>query len=611
MKRKLSPIYYIIPVVYIGVILFFVLMQFQAREEFAEKVGNLSVSGVYAKTLGGAQRMRHLELRFHDLRMEFSPSSNAIVGFAAAREKKLSLKSLSQFPDGFELSLSDELSLRFTVEEVTGDRVVITPFVPPQLQGLRSLSLPFNSADGVIDSVKGIPLLVDKGPAGLIYVSLKGGSQIDVEKDRFILEAETGGRGYSLVLERVFDQTDPYLYWFSRDFTLVDEQRFAAKVGTYLDGAYRYWNGVFLSNPGSQVLIGELGISLISEAIKRGEYRRTLAVLSRNLRQLLAENADNPDLYNSAAYLGDLPSFLSARQDSAAREIQRITDLITAADFSVFETPRLLRFILNHAPFSLAEEVLRLADGVQLETTDLGTLIYLVNIYLEAFEYLDVAEATSARISEIIDSFILPAIVKAPQGLFLSVSSTDGLSEADLYESVLMGNALIRAGEALPRDSYAAVGRALIYSALDLADTEGFLPGRVLIQNGKVQPTGDPISPQSIYNLLPGLEYTPTEYPLYAYLYPGSWIWTVSRISEVKIDDAQYRFLLSFPVGDTHYLLIQGIRPLTSMIMHGVPWKSDPEYFRYTDGWAYDEGTQTLYVKLTHRLETEELVLNY
>jgi len=93
MKRKLSPIYYIIPVVYIGVILFFVFMQFQAREEFADKVGSLSVSGVYAKTLGGAQRMRHLEVRFYDLKMEYSSSSSAILGFDAAREKKLSLKS--------------------------------------------------------------------------------------------------------------------------------------------------------------------------------------------------------------------------------------------------------------------------------------------------------------------------------------------------------------------------------------------------------------------------------------------------------------------------------------------------------------------------------------
>ena len=72
MKRKLSPIYYIIPVVYIGVILFFVFMQFQAREEFNEQVGGLSVSGVYAKTLGGAKRMRQLEMRFHDLRHTYA-----------------------------------------------------------------------------------------------------------------------------------------------------------------------------------------------------------------------------------------------------------------------------------------------------------------------------------------------------------------------------------------------------------------------------------------------------------------------------------------------------------------------------------------------------------
>jgi hypothetical protein len=611
MTRKLSPIYYIIPVVYIGVILFFVFMQFLAREEFAEKVGSLSVSGVYAKTLGGAQRMRHLEVQFHDLRMEFSPSSNAIAGFGATREKKLSLESLSQFPDGFELALTDELSLRFTVEGVAGDRVVITPIIPPQLQGMRTLSLPFSSIDGAFAAVKGIPVLVQSGPGGTIYASLRSGSQIDMEKGRFILDTEAEGTGNSIILERVFEQADPYLYWFSRDFPLVDQERFAAKVESYLNGAYRYWSGVFVSNPGSRALIGELGISLISEAIKRGEYRRTLAVLSRNLRQLLAENADNPELYNSAAYLGNLSSFLAARQDSAAQEIQRITGLITAADLAVFETPRLLRFILNHAPFSLAEEVLRLADSVQLEKADVATLIHLVNTYLEAVEYLDVAEATSARISEIIDRFILPTIAKTPQGLFLSISSTGQVSEADIYESVLTGNTLIKAGSALSRGSYAAIGRTLIYSALDLADTEGFLPSRVRIQNGKVEPAGDTISPQSIYDFLPGSDYTPKEYPLYAYLYPGSWVWTVSRIMEVKIDDAQYRFVFSFPVGDTHYLLIQGIRPLSSMIMHGIPWKPDPEYFRYTDGWSYDEATQTLYVKLTHRLESEELVLNY
>ena len=612
MKRRLSPIYYVIPVVYIGVILFFLFMQFHGREAFSEKVGSLSVSGVSARTLGGGQRMRHLEVQFHDLRMEFSPSSSAIAGFAASRQRKLALESYARSPDGFELILSEEAALRLVVEGELGDRVVVTPIIPRQLQGMRTLSIPFSFAEGTSEAVKGIALLVHSGPAGTLYVSLGSGSQIDGQEQRLLLRMETGDN--SIVVERLLEDADPYLYWFSRDFRLVGQEEFAGRVRSYLDGAYRYWNGVFVSDPGSGELIGELGISLISEAIKRGEYRRTLAVLSRNLRQLLAENADNPALYNSAAYLGNLPSFLSARQRSAAQQTERITELIRGADFRVFRTPRLLRFILDHAPFSLVEEVLRLADSVQLETADTDTLIHLINVYLEEVEYLDVGEMTLSRISQIIDRFLMPEIVKTTVGLFLGTSESAAGAEAeefDLYDSILAGRALIEAGKALDRDSYGSVGRSLIYSALDLADAEGMLPRRISIREGNVLPKGETLYPQSIYQLLPAPRYTPEEYPLYSYLYPGSWVWTVSQLTDVEISDDEYRFSFSFPTGDTHYLLIQGIRPMTSVNMHGIPWKSDPEYFRYTDGWLYDEGTQTFYVKMTHRAETEELVLDY
>ena len=609
MKRKLSPIYYIIPVLYIGVILFFVLMQFQAREEFEENVGGLSVSGVYAKTLGGGQRMRHIEVRFHDLQMDLSQVSSAIAGFGSLREKKLPLESFSQFPDGFEIVFSDDTALRFVVEGAMGDRVVINPIIPRQLEGMRTLSLPFSFVEGAGVAVKGIPLLSHKGPAGIVYVSLGSGSQIDTEKGRFVLQMESDRLENSIVFERLLEEQEPYLYWLSRNFTLIEQKEFSEKIESYLSRSYQYWNGVFLSNPSSQELIGDLGISLISEAIKRGEYRRTLAVISRNLRQLLRDNADNPSIYNSAAYLGNLPAFLSARQQSATVEIERITDLIKRAEFSVFRMPHLLRFILNHAPFSLAEEVLRLADSVQLETVEGDTLLYLVNVYLEAVEYLDIGEATIGRVSDIIDRFVLPAIKKTSKGIFLTSSTQT--SEASLYESILIGDALMRAGDALAEDSYIAAGRTLIYSVLDLADTEGFVPSRVRIQGGEAEPTGDLLSPESIYRLVPSVHYTPEEYPLYSYLYPGSWIWTASQFTDVKMDDQQYRFFFSFPTGETHYLLIQGLRPMTSMIMHEIPWKSDPEYFRYTDGWAYDESTQTLLVKLTHRKISEELVLNY
>jgi hypothetical protein len=94
-------------------------------------------------------------------------------------------------------------------------------------------------------------------------------------------------------------------------------------------------------------------------------------------------------------------------------------------------------------------------------------------------------------------------------------------------------------------------------------------------------------------------------------LAPGSWVLTASHLDSVQIDSRRQRYLFSFPQGQTHYLLIQGVRPPESVVMHGIPWKTDPQYFQYSDGWSYDAATQSLFVKLTHRSEAEELILNY
>jgi len=79
----------------------------------------------------------------------------------------------------------------------------------------------------------------------------------------------------------------------------------------------------------------------------------------------------------------------------------------------------------------------------------------------------------------------------------------------------------------------------------------------------------------------------------------------------IKIGAGQYRFSLSFPVGGSHYFLLQGLPPMQSVMLHEILWKSDPEYSRYSDGWAYDPGTQTLFGKLSQRLPEEDLVLNF
>ena len=64
-------------------------------------------------------------------------------------------------------------------------------------------------------------------------------------------------------------------------------------------------------------------------------------------------------------------------------------------------------------------------------------------------------------------------------------------------------------------------------------------------------------------------------------------------------------FLLGFGIKKT---LITNIIVLS---IHGENTEEDPEYFRASFGWHYSETIQTLYVKLNHENEEEEIVVTY
>jgi hypothetical protein len=92
---------------------------------------------------------------------------------------------------------------------------------------------------------------------------------------------------------------------------------------------------------------------------------------------------------------------------------------------------------------------------------------------------------------------------------------------------------------------------------------------------------------------------------------PGSWVWTSARLVSAAGTSAESRLLLAYPVGVPHHLAIQGVAPFTQIRLHGIAWRTDPAYAQYSDGWAYDSGSRTLFLKLTGRTEQEEIDIRY
>ncbi|GHV35100.1 hypothetical protein AGMMS4952_27470 [Spirochaetia bacterium] len=94
----------------------------------------------------------------------------------------------------------------------------------------------------------------------------------------------------------------------------------------------------------------------------------------------------------------------------------------------------------------------------------------------------------------------------------------------------------------------------------------------------------------------------------------GIWAWTAGAGVTANFNQ-ENNFLdisVNFPSGETHYMLIRGIRPFTQIQLYNIPFRTDSQFERYdSSGWAYSSSEQTLMVKMKHRLTTEHILIYY
>ena len=88
---------------------------------------------------------------------------------------------------------------------------------------------------------------------------------------------------------------------------------------------------------------------------------------------------------------------------------------------------------------------------------------------------------------------------------------------------------------------------------------------------------------------------------------PGSWVWTSARVAAATGTTAGSSFTFAYPVGIPFNVIIRGVGPFTLLKLHGIPWHSDPSYFKYSDGWTYDPKARILYLKVTGRSDQETI----
>lgn len=89
--------------------------------------------------------------------------------------------------------------------------------------------------------------------------------------------------------------------------------------------------------------------------------------------------------------------------------------------------------------------------------------------------------------------------------------------------------------------------------------------------------------------------------------------WTCSP--DVKLTSTNSNTLelsMNFTVGESHYLIITGLKPFNTINMYGLNYRSDPQFEMYNSpGYIYDFNTNTLLLKMRHKAEVEKVIFTY
>jgi hypothetical protein len=185
---------------------------------------------------------------------------------------------------------------------------------------------------------------------------------------------------------------------------------------------------------------------------------------------------------------------------------------------------------------------------------------------------------------------------------------------ADVAFSFRLGKALQVWAASTGGADWAALGRSLLLSVLALGDNSGAVPETLEISETG---TGFPaegagtISSARLYRMLNPGEYYPRAVNLDSAA-NSLWVWTASSSVSFTRKENTISITVSFPVNETHYMIIRGIRPFAGIWLYNINWPTDPQFENYdSSGWMYYAQERILVLKIKHRVTEEQVRIVY
>jgi hypothetical protein len=595
---------------YLGLFVVIVVAQFSKGPGLSEKIGSLSVSATYPKSGRGRAGVapESVRLSYAGLSFEISAKTPAESLGADGGVAPLALAAVDKLPNGVRIDFSQGAQITAIASQKPPERFALTASAPAGVAGLRlrlvaSHDARFTEAAGR----RGLSF------AGSSYDLALGAAALDQGAGLLALRPGDSGLALSKLAEPVPVKPSPP--GAPEAFVAQapkDPEAFKAEIAAWRD---KLWTGLSSTRfdadrltwkgPDAVPAFSERALAAyLAEALARGSYADALA----RMRSARAKWPDKLS-YLSAPYLGGLVVKMKALDASDLAERKRLTQLVADKSPLIFEKEGLLRFLVDRSPSSLLQDALR--DFAEADPAKLSVrqVVGLLGCVVDSRSTLKDEENPFRNNAGAAADRLVAGIHRSSGGLFL-VTEDDGSS--DLRLSLQAGVYLAAYGAAASKPSLVGAGQSLVEGVLGLADAQGFGPARVQVASGASAQQSGAMAPEDIYPIVSDNAYYPHETSFARDIAPGVWAWTCAPSLTVQASSARYTFIASFPAGRSHYLSFHGIRPFTNIQLYDIDYSPDSDFESYdASGYLYDRGAGSLYMKMRHKKDAEDIKLSF
>lgn len=576
--------------VYALVFVALVLLQYSSAPGFSWRSGIVSLHGAAVKTK--APSTPAFDLSIDGLRMRVDAKHQAMIVLADGTKVPVDFRSIQKDDAGATLLFSGKLtfaiatsgqSVRMTLSSAdpTAKFLELPAELPQSSAWTRSdrssvvvaqgnswrISLPSSAfSDSSVDLPIGVPLLVEALP------------KIVPGKTNFIVKSDA-------------DFRQSILAWLDKAWSGLSDSRF--------DQASFKWKMA----DGSSAFSEQALAAWLAEAFRRGQGEAAIAK-ARQGQDVFARSLT----WQTVPFFGNTLARMPDLEAADASQARQLASQVAARDPSILETPDLVQRLVDRSPKGLY------ADAIAfLATLDPSLLTQRQKVGL-----ISAAAAASSLLRGSTD--VLPNHVAAEAQVLASLTQTGDLwylessadGKVDVTLSLDAGFALIDLGKAEGKDNLLAAGQALVDGVLALGDDKGFLPANIEIVSGAVATKTGSIAPEALYGDIADNPWYPHEVSFAKDLEQGVWAWTCAPLLTVDATSAKRVFSVTYPVGDTHFLVFYGIGRFSNIKLYGIDYSPDSQFESYNvSGYFYRGSASALYLKMRHKTEIEKVELDY